>query len=213
MRTLVKDKKLVDKRRQQIADGAIRVFVKIGFDKATMRQLAKAAKLSIGNIYNYVKSKEDVLFLSMELGAQAASDLASREINTDSNDPVKDLRESIIQLFKTVDTMEEYVLFVYQDLRQLPAKQRQHILGADQEVVGWIQKLLSDGIKRGMFKVDIDTRLVSENIVMAAHMWSLRRWSLTKNYTLDKYIKLQLCLLAESICTDGYEKTLASYQK
>jgi AcrR family transcriptional regulator len=48
-------------RRQQILDGAARVFADRGFARATTKEIAQAADVSEGTIYNYFDSKEDLL--------------------------------------------------------------------------------------------------------------------------------------------------------
>jgi len=48
-------------RRAQILDAAATVFAKKGFHRATTKEIAKAASVSPGTIYNYFGSKDDLL--------------------------------------------------------------------------------------------------------------------------------------------------------
>ncbi len=51
-----------DERRQQIIDGALKVFSRKGFTQATNKEVAEAAGInSPGLIYHYFASKEDLL--------------------------------------------------------------------------------------------------------------------------------------------------------
>ncbi len=52
---------LIEARRNQILDAAARVFAEKGFHRATTREIAGAAGVSEGTIYNYFASKEDLL--------------------------------------------------------------------------------------------------------------------------------------------------------
>ncbi|MEE9527351.1 MAG: helix-turn-helix domain-containing protein, partial [Syntrophobacteria bacterium] len=61
--TQVKDPELVKKRRRQIVDAAVELFIRKGFHKTTTREIAQKAGLSIGSVYEYVSTKEDVLYL------------------------------------------------------------------------------------------------------------------------------------------------------
>ncbi|HSM89373.1 MAG TPA: helix-turn-helix domain-containing protein, partial [Desulfobacterales bacterium] len=61
--TQVKDPDLVERRRRQIADAAVRLFIERGFHKTTTRQIARAAGISIGSLYEYFNCKEDILYL------------------------------------------------------------------------------------------------------------------------------------------------------
>src|SRR4030066_966718 len=62
----VKDKNLIDEKRKQIIEGAMKVFKKKGYHKATVREIAKEAKIGLGSIYDYVNSKDDILSLFFE---------------------------------------------------------------------------------------------------------------------------------------------------
>jgi AcrR family transcriptional regulator len=48
---------LIDARRNQIIDAAITVFAEKGFHKATIKDVAKVAKVADGTIYNYFENK------------------------------------------------------------------------------------------------------------------------------------------------------------
>jgi hypothetical protein len=52
-------------------------------------------------------------------------------------------------------------------------------------------KIIREGIERGAFR-EVDVDLMTYNIIMAAHMWVLKRWHFKRRLTLDKYIDLQL---------------------
>jgi AcrR family transcriptional regulator len=53
---------LVAARRTQILDAATRVFADKGFNRATIRDVAQAAGVADGTIYNYFANKTDLLF-------------------------------------------------------------------------------------------------------------------------------------------------------
>jgi AcrR family transcriptional regulator len=51
-------------KREQILDGAMRVFMQMGFDAASMNDITREAGVSKGTLYVYFKNKED-LFAAM----------------------------------------------------------------------------------------------------------------------------------------------------
>jgi TetR/AcrR family transcriptional regulator, fatty acid metabolism regulator protein len=53
---------LVAARRSQILDAATRVFASKGFNRATIRDIARDAGIADGTIYNYFANKTDLLF-------------------------------------------------------------------------------------------------------------------------------------------------------
>jgi AcrR family transcriptional regulator len=50
-----------EERRPQIIDAAIRVFLRKGYRNATMPDVAREAGLSIGGVYWYFKSKDEIV--------------------------------------------------------------------------------------------------------------------------------------------------------
>lgn len=58
--------KVVEDRREQIIDAAMRVFAQKGFARATNKDIAKEAGITAGLIYHYFASKEDLLTTVVE---------------------------------------------------------------------------------------------------------------------------------------------------
>ena len=54
---------LIEKRHQQIVDGACKIFFTKGYHPTTTRDIANACGMSIGQLYHYISSKDDVLYL------------------------------------------------------------------------------------------------------------------------------------------------------
>ncbi|MGH2544129.1 MAG: TetR/AcrR family transcriptional regulator, partial [Ardenticatenaceae bacterium] len=87
-----RDEQEYETRRQQIIDGALQVFSKKGFEKATNRDIASAAGIgSPGLIYHYFKDKRDLFQnvieersagLQLLLHSESMMELPPREVLT-----------------------------------------------------------------------------------------------------------------------------------
>src|SRR5690625_2625438 len=62
----IKDVRLVEKRRHQIIKASMTLFKQKGYHRTTTREIAKASGFSIGTLYEYIRTKEDVLYLVFE---------------------------------------------------------------------------------------------------------------------------------------------------
>src|SRR5512136_2410657 len=51
------------KKQNQIVQGACQVFFRKGFHRASIREIALACGMSMGQMYHYISSKDDILFL------------------------------------------------------------------------------------------------------------------------------------------------------
>ena len=75
-------------RREQILDAAARVFAEKGFHRATTREIAEAADVSEGTIYNYFASKNDLLIGMMtRVGeSQVPPEMFEQVVSDDARD-------------------------------------------------------------------------------------------------------------------------------
>ncbi|GEO85450.1 MULTISPECIES: TetR/AcrR family transcriptional regulator [Alphaproteobacteria] len=78
-------------KREQILDGAKQVFMKMGFDAASMNDVTREAGVSKGTIYVYFQSKED-LFAALIEREKGRFTEALRDILADSQDAEQGLR-------------------------------------------------------------------------------------------------------------------------
>ena len=79
--------------KKRIFQAAVFVMQKHGFEDATIEQICKRAKVSVGSFYNYFKSKHDVLNMIYESVDVYFSDVVTQEIESLS------LSEKIIAFF------------------------------------------------------------------------------------------------------------------
>src|ERR671936_2448369 len=63
IKTATKNRELVRERRDALINAAIAVFIEKGFHDATVRDIGRAADMTQGTIYNYVSSKDDILYM------------------------------------------------------------------------------------------------------------------------------------------------------
>lgn len=202
MRATSKDRRLVEERREQIADGAVGLFIKQGYEGTSMREIAEACAMSVGNMYNYVKSKEDVLFLAMDRAIRAGQ----ADIGPGSADPDEALRQAVRNAYGVADREQNYILFMYQEAKNLPPRYRKRILDLDREYAARFEVLLAEGVEKGAFRADVDTFLVSQNILTLGHMWAFRRWLIGRECTFDEFLDRQVDFILSGIAVDrGYQ--------
>ncbi len=192
VQTQIKNPDLVERRRRQIVDAAVPLFVEKGFHKTTTRQIAKAAGFSIGTLYEYVASKEDVLYLVCD----AIHDQIERRIGAVLSRVQKGreaLAAMVREFFLTSHRMSDVYLLMYQETHALPPQWREKVLEKELR----INELIHQGLKRiaesgDLGDLDGDAlKLLSHNISVMAHMWTFRRWVLGKEFTIEDYITRQ----------------------
>jgi AcrR family transcriptional regulator len=201
--SLVKDPKLIAKRREQIVEAAVDLFISKGFHKTTTREIARASGFSIGTLYEYIESKEDVLYLVCE-HIHAEVEKRMQEAMVESKTGAETLREAIRSFLLVMNELSDKVLLIYQESKSLPIEPLNYVLEREEEITGFFVEILHLGIKDGSLRLDPATvKLMAHNIVVLGEMWSFRRWALAKNYTLEQFTELQTSLIFHEIKTES----------
>jgi AcrR family transcriptional regulator len=115
--TSIKDEKLIVERRNQMIKGAVTLFKEKGFHRTTTREIAKAAGFSIGTLYEYIQSKEDVLYLVCD-NIYDEVRVRLEEMVVDRY-TIAELQQAIQHYFKVVDELQDEVLVMYQEAKSL----------------------------------------------------------------------------------------------
>ncbi len=98
-------------RIEQILDAAVRLFAEKGFHRTTTRDIADAADVAEGTLYNYFANKDDLLFGIME---RLTRSMTFEAMHTEAQEPA-DTRQHFITLLQT------YRDFQYQNATILQA--------------------------------------------------------------------------------------------
>jgi TetR/AcrR family transcriptional regulator, cholesterol catabolism regulator len=190
--TQIKNPELVIKRRRQIVDAAVQLFIEKGFHKTTTRQIASAAGFSIGSLYEYVASKEDVLYLVCDAIHHEVERGVNEALRRASNGEAA-LTEMIREYFLVCDRMRDHLLLIYQETKSLPKQWRKRVL--DNEVR--ITNIFTEVLRRiadneAMSNInECSLELIAHNITVLGHMWTFRRWYLDRKFGIEDYIQIQ----------------------
>jgi AcrR family transcriptional regulator len=190
--THIKNQKLVKERRRQIVDGAVKLFIKKGYHKTTTRELAKETGMSIGSLYEYVSTKEDVLYLVC-IAIHSAVERGVKEALARPNEGETALADVIKEFFLVCDRMSDHVLLMYQVTHFLPLKWQTKVLEAELRITTlFIDAMKELRAQNKLPQLDDDTiNLIGHNISVIGHTWAFRRWYFAKNFTIDQYIEQQ----------------------
>lgn len=185
----VKDSSLIEKRRNQIVKASIKLFKQKGFAKTTTREIAQESGFSIGTLYEYVRTKEDVLLLVFEnINRNVFERL--REVIDVKEPSIENLIGVIDSYIRLIDRLQEEILILYQELKSLPQEQREAVLQKELEMVDMVKEAIMKSVPSTI--EEKDAMLLANNIFVQGHMWSFRRWTIQKQFTLEEYIEKQI---------------------
>lgn len=195
----VKDKQLIETRRMEIVNAAVELFVKKGFHKTTVREIARKFGMSVGTLYEYIRTKEDILFLVCDYIHSSVGTRVKPSLSITGNAREK-LVNAIRSYYKIIDEMQDYIIFLYQETKSLPPAARKYIFESEREMTAIFEEIISGGVKDGTFNVGKnDVKLIANEIMVSGQMWAFRRWMLQTDYSLDKYIETKCRLTLKEL--------------
>lgn len=188
--TSVKDEQLIALRRKQIIEAGIVLFKEKGFHRATTREIAQAAGFSIGTLYEYVRTKEDVLYLLCDY---IYLEVKSRLAQFTKSGTVEELKAAITEYFLLIDQMPDAFTIMYQETKSLPKEALHYVLNKEMEMVDIFQNILRRCYELGVVRLaEDDIFLAANQIVVQGQCWAFRNWAMRKQYTIDAYIAYQI---------------------
>ncbi len=194
--TQIKNQDLVRERRRQIVDAAVKLFIRFGYHKTTTRALARETGLSIGSLYEYVSTKDDVLYLVC-IAIHAEVERGVKEALARPSEGRAALAEVIREYFLVCDRMSDHVLLMYQVTHFLPDKWRQQVLQAELRITNLFIDAMRELREAGKLPqlADHTINLIGHNISVLGHTWAYRRWYFAKNFTIDSYTEQQTAFI------------------
>ncbi|GAF64351.1 putative transcriptional regulator [Bacillus sp. TS-2] len=190
--SMVKDQQLIKVRRAQMIKGAVKLFIEKGFHRTTTREIAKEAGFSIGTLYEYIGSKEDILYLVCDDIYMEVSKRLKKQLS-ENGTHLERLKQAITSYFHIIDDMSDEVLVMYQETKSLQKDALKYVLEKEKEMVEMMQNLIQQCIQSGELTMnEQESKLLAHNILVQGQMWTFRRWSIRKLFTLDDYISIQI---------------------
>ena len=187
----VKDERLVKIRRGQVIKGAISLFKEKGYHRTTTREIAQKAGFSIGTLYEYIRTKEDILYLVCDQIYEEVQEKI-RNIVDVKEVTLETLRSVIASYFRIMDEMQDEVLVMYQEVKSLSKESLPYVLKKELEMVEMFEELIRKYAAGARLSPDErKIKLLAHNIFVQGQMWGLRRWALHDVYTLEEYTRLQ----------------------
>ncbi|MDX1413342.1 MAG: TetR/AcrR family transcriptional regulator [Candidatus Promineifilaceae bacterium] len=162
-------------RQEQILEAAAHVFSQNGYERATMKEIAQAADVSEGTLYNYFDNKIDLL----NGVARTFADEITEKISTIESDNLEDMMAQLLtDRFRSGRERRLFMLFLY-EARLHPEIQQYYSQQALQRIIDGTEKRFRELIKAGVMRpVDpaLAARTISAAIMGFATLYELGRY-------------------------------------
>jgi AcrR family transcriptional regulator len=179
---------LFQKRQMQIIKKATTLFMKKGYAQTSMREISKATGIDIRNLYYFIKSKEEILFLVFEMIHRREIELFEKQGIMSMDDPIEQLRTVIHELIDFGYDYGDGILLLYRESKALPKRLLKIILARESQFVSHIEEILKKGMARKVFHFE-DASFTANIIVYQLSLYPLRHWNM-KKYPKEGLINL-----------------------
>lgn len=154
----------MEDRKQKIVDAARTLFADKGYAGTGLREIAESAGVSLGNIYNYFKNKEEIfseIFNPESIGATLVN-----SFNTIQGDFPFNLSDIVLMIKKAVDNNIDLYRLYYIDIIEFGAKNTnrlyEYFLVLSKTV---FREQLEKGVQEGRLR-DLDFDLLSKQFII-----------------------------------------------
>ena len=84
-------------------------------------------------------------------------------------------------------------MLIYQESNSLEPDSLHFVLKNEERITFIFREILNQGVQSGLLRMreDKEFTLLAHTIAVLGHMWTFRRWTLQRSYTLEEYTRFQ----------------------
>lgn len=174
--TKIKKPELVASRREQIMAAALFLFRKNGYHATTMRKICEKSKVNRASIYDYFRSKEDILvyIYKQMMYSEGKFDEAFPDVNISG---WKDLEPFIRKLISYSWNINRHgIQLLYRETISLDKKTKREVLGLESDYIKWVAENLRKGL--GLPSITKELEIMANTMVYFNHYIPMRGWNM-----------------------------------
>ncbi|MBF0204508.1 MAG: TetR/AcrR family transcriptional regulator [Desulfamplus sp.] len=200
----IKKEKTAVKNFEKIFDAVFQITYEKGFQAMTMRDLSSRTNMSLGSLYAYFASKEELLSIIHRQGGSMIKNVFAKFHNPD-DPPLEQLRSVIkVHIFLS-EASRPWFYFTFMEAKNLDTEGRAAVLSMEEHTENMLVHILETGEQQGVFLKR--NHLLTASIIKAMQQeWYLKRWKYKKRkISVDDYADYVLeftesfCLNAEQV--------------
>lgn len=182
----IKKEKTVVKNLQRIFDATLAISNKKGFQAMSMRDLSRKSGLSVGALYAYFSSKEELLEMLQSHGRSITMGILEEFVRAEE-DPAEKLRTAIRTHLYLSEAMLPWFYFSYMEAKNLSRAERDKAVASELYTEKIIADILAEGEDAGVFRAR-DHLLAAALVKAMLQDWYLKRKKYAmRNIPVDRY--------------------------
>lgn len=170
---------------EKILNAALMLSNQKGFAAMSLRDLSREAGLSMGALYTYFTSKEELLHMIQRQSAVVMQVLVDQLDGID--DPRIKLKRAIQAHLFLSEILREWFYFSYMETKNLGKEEHRKAIESELFTEKLFVDILREGQKTGAFR-EVGTDLLGAVIKAMLQDWYLKRWKYARRkISVEKY--------------------------
>jgi len=187
----VKKENTVVKNLERIFSATLSISNRKGFQAMSMRDLSREANLSMGALYSYFASKEELLAMLQNQRRTVTKRILDEQIARESK-PEARLRAAILTHLYLSEAMQPWFYFSYMEAKNLSKKEQDLAVASELYTEKLLADILNQGQSQGAFELR-DSQLTASLIKAMLQDWYLKRRKYAKRrVSVDQYARFVL---------------------
>jgi len=187
----VKKEDKVVKNLERIFRATLRISNRKGFQAMSMRDLSREANLSMGALYSYFTSKEELVAMLQNQRRSVTRRILDERISQEYG-PCARLRAAILTHLYLSEAMQPWFFFSYMEAKNLSQKEQDLAVASELYTEKLLADILNQGQAQGAFELR-DPLLTASVIKAMLQDWYLKRSKYAKRrVSVDQYARFVL---------------------
>ncbi len=182
----IKNPKIGVKKLVKIIEAALKLSNEKGFHAMSLRELCQESGMSMGGLYAYIESKDDLPRIIHDQGRRILGKVMSENLE-DIRDPAQRLEMAIrIHLYLS-ERMLPWFYFAYMETRFFSTDVKQMSMSNELYTEKIFEKIVEDGCKSGIF-AQVEPVFTASIIKAMLQDWYLKHWKYkNRKVSVDDY--------------------------
>jgi TetR/AcrR family transcriptional regulator, fatty acid metabolism regulator protein len=188
-------------KREAILRAATRVFARNGYFNSKVADIARAADVADGTVYLYFKSKEEILHSIFDQN-MAEAIAAGRVLIEKLRDPSEKLRRIALLHLERLGADRDLAIVFQVELRGSTKFMQEFSAAGFAEYLGLLRKTFEEGQRSGVFRKDLNAKLVSK-ILFGALDEMATNWIISKrSYKLEPMAEVVMDVFLNGVSSE-----------
>lgn len=185
-RIQVKKEATVIRNLARIFDAALKIGNQHGFQGMSMRDFSKETGLSMGALYSYFASKDELLDMILRQGRRLVLRILEEQLDA-VGDPVEKLETAIRTHLFLSEALQPWFYFSFMEAKNMSPREKEKTVAGELYTDQLFADILEEGQAAGLFALR-DLQNSAAGIKALLQDWYVKRWKYARRRTeVDQY--------------------------